>query len=1032
MALKGLPCLRVLAVDPTASIMKCAALEDSPIKRRELRLVSGLDPQKAYAEQKRITTVPAKESVKLGDVTTARFESYDTVAKVYRLFSTLNADSAFADFSFVSNWPDLDTKEQRRLYSKYACHELSFFLYHKDRPFFDAVIAPYLKNKKDKTFLDRWLMGDDVKGYLEPWRFARLNAVERVLLGKRLREQEASVMRDTRERADLLLPDMETFNRRFDTAVQIGSLEMRDGDVALGVDKLREDRETEGKKDLRMMEQTAAAPAEAPSAVRLGLSEVSSAMRKNSLNSARQRGVSAADEKAKDSMAVAAKGLLSDVQAAASPVVQLEPERVFFDARRKDRETARRFFRQPEKTREWAENNYWHLPIGQQLDQLVKVNAFWSDYAAHDGKTPFLSKAFPEATSNFTEMMLALAVLDVPFKAAAHEEKLDGVSYTLQAESPLVLFHREIGEAVCAEVPGGVLVAQHFFRADDRERFENNERFDKLVTDEFLPQVVYGAQIVLTNPTGNRQKLHELLQIPAGAVPVKTAFYTRGSYVVLEPYTTQKQEYFFYFPSTGTFPHYPVSLASNDRVVGRAKPTIFNVVSKLSKVDTASWAWISQNGSEDDVIAFLKSANIHRLDLEEIAWRMKDRSFFKMVTSLLEKRHVYHDVLWSYGLLHNDPATIREYLRHSPFADRCGLCLNSTLLTLNPVERFVYQHLEYSPLVNPRAHPIGVNRTLLNTPFREQYQRFMKVLGYKTKPDDEDALATACYLALQDRVGEALTWFGRVDRKAIQEHLQYDYFDAYLSLCKGDVETARKLAKRHEHEGVDRWRERFTQVLAQLDEAAGGAGASGKDNRDRSQGDLAVTEPVLEMQVEAGRIRLDTRNIASCMLNFYPMDIELLFSRSPFLQEGAAQFSYIRPLLSRTVAVPVGQAGVTVELPPEFMTRNVMVEALACGVRKTQAYYANTLNVQMIENYGQLAVTHAETRKPVSGAYVKVYAKMPNGKIKFFKDGYTDLRGRFDYASLNTDELENTERLSVLVLSDAFGAVVREAPPPKR
>jgi hypothetical protein len=109
-----------------------------------------------------------------------------------------------------------------------------------------------------------------------------------------------------------------------------------------------------------------------------------------------------------------------------------------------------------------------------------------------------------------------------------------------------------------------------------------------------------------------------------------------------------------------------------------------------------------------------------------------------------------------------------------------------------------------------------------------------------------------------------------------------------------------------------------------------------------------------------------------------------------------------------------------------------MVEAVAAGVRKTQAYYANTLKVQMIESYGQLLVTQTQTGKAVSGAYVKVYAKMNDGTVKFFKDGYTDLRGRFDYVSLNTNELEDSQRLAVLVLSDVFGAVVREAPPPKR
>ena len=88
--------------------------------------------------------------------------------------------------------------------------------------------------------------------------------------------------------------------------------------------------------------------------------------------------------------------------------------------------------------------------------------------------------------------------------------------------------------------------------------------------------------------------------------------------------------------------------------------------------------------------------------------------------------------------------------------------------------------------------------------------------------------------------------------------------------------------------------------------------------------------------------------------------------------------------------------------------------------------------MQLVESYGQLVVTRADTGKPVPSAYVKVYAKTSEGKVKFFKDGYTDLRGRFDYASLNTNELDNTARLAVLVLSDTFGAVVREAPPPKR
>lgn len=63
--------------------------------------------------------------------------------------------------------------------------------------------------------------------------------------------------------------------------------------------------------------------------------------------------------------------------------------------------------------------------------------------------------------------------------------------------------------------------------------------------------------------------------------------------------------------------------------------------------------------------------------------------------------------------------------------------------------------------------------------------------------------------------------------------------------------------------------------------------------------------------------------------------------------------------------------------------------------------------------------------------YIKTYARMRDGSIKFFKDGYTDLRGRFDYLSLNTSELDAVDKFAILILNEDYGAIVREAAPPK-
>ncbi len=1021
--LHGLPLLRVLALDPTSAVMRQIALEETPLELRELRLVNGLDPAQTFAEQKLISPLVAGQTATIEDVVSSRFENCDTVAKAYRLLATLNDDANFTEFGFITGWHKLTPERRRELYSKYACHELSFFLYHKDRQFFDELIAPYLRNKRDKTFHDHWLLGNDLTPWLEPWRFGRLNAVEKILLGKRLAARRDAITRDARERVAIIPPDMELFNHRFDTAIRGSALDS-DSTLTESILSVRENaaarapavmRGVYGSRSPEQRGDAFAARAAAPAARPAAALDAAKTVRSPVVLGRRQR----AQKEAQSGE------VLYDLEAGMDP----------FAGEIEERQLMRRFFQKLDQTEEWAENNYWHLPIEQQVADLVKLNRFWSDYAAHDDRTPFLSPALIEAVSNFTEMMLALAVSDLPFEAAEHEEKLEDVSYSLAAASPALLFHREIRPAERIEIPGGILVAQQFFRADDRYRIEDGERFDKLVTDEFLPQVVYGAQIVLTNPTGNRRKLQALCQIPVGAMPVQSGLQTRGFHTVLEPYSTETRELYFYFPSTGDFPHYPVTVAVEDKVVGSAAPQVFHVVEELTQIDTTSWPWISQNGTPEQVLEYLRTANLARIEdaLSEIAWRMKERSFYDEVLKILGSRHIFDQTLWSYAIYHNDQPAIAEYLRHTSFADHCGLWLISPLLQLDPVERFDYQHLEYSPLVNPRTHALGAQRTILNRRFREQYQQFMRVLGYKPQLDAADTLATAYYMLLQERTGEAIEWFARVERNRIASAMQYDYLAAWLALAQGEAAAARRHAAPYAEHGVNRWRNRFSQLLGFVGQVEGRAAvAADPEKRDQAQAELAATEPALELLVEAGRIRLDTRNLSEVTLNFYPMDIELLFSRSPFLQDGAAQFSWIRPVMSRTIPIRAAANPTQLDLPREFTSRNVMVEALGKGIRRSQAYYANTLKVQVIENYGQLVVTHAGTGKPVARAYVKCYARQNGGAVSFLKDGYTDLLGRFDYASLNSNELDNAERISLLIMSDDYGTLVREAAPPKR
>ena len=120
------------------------------------------------------------------------------------------------------------------------------------------------------------------------------------------------------------------------------------------------------------------------------------------------------------------------------------------------------------------------------------------------------------------------------------------------------------------------------------------------------------------------------------------------------------------------------------------------------------------------------------------------------------------------------------------------------------------------------------------------------------------------------------------------------------------------------------------------------------------------------------------------------------------------------------------------DLPAEFQNANVLVEVRAAGITRRQAYYANSLTAHFIESYGQVQVTETAGGKPLPRVYVKVFARLPNGQVRFHKDGYTDLRGRFDYASLSGEGAANADRYAVLVLSDDRGAMTREVEPPQR
>ena len=62
---------------------------------------------------------------------------------------------------------------------------------------------------------------------------------------------------------------------------------------------------------------------------------------------------------------------------------------------------------------------------------------------------------------------------------------------------------------------------------------------------------------------------------------------------------------------------------------------------------------------------------------------------------------------------------------------------------------------------------------------------------------------------------------------------------------------------------------------------------------------------------------------------------------------------------------------------------------------------------------------------------MKCFCETNSGAIKFYKDGFTDLRGKFDYVSLNTDLVSEVKKFSILMVSEKYGSIIATCNPPK-
>ena len=476
-----------------------------------------------------------------------------------------------------------------------------------------------------------------------------------------------------------------------------------------------------------------------------------------------------------------------------------------------------------------------------------------------------------------------------------------------------------------------------------------------------------------------------------------------------------------------------------------------------------------------NIINYFNNDIFNEEDIRNVLYLLKnDKDFYFKFINTLRNRGYYNHNVWSFAFHHKDEKGIKEYLKtNNNIKNDLGYDFKSSLYSYNEIDDAkINPHLEYSPLYNARKHPFGnkgdKNETnIANKEFNETYRKFIVNLLSVQQLSIKEKLQLTYYLILQDRMEEALDIYKKIKNEEIDDNkdksykIQYDYINAYLDFCFGypDFKLAKSICDKYKDFPLIHWREKFEEIEDELFEYEGKEKVSmdkistENDNKKALTKELKEKEPKISFTIDNkdGKIFIIHSNISQIDIKFYLIDLETMFTKDPKISEimnkdknnenndnndMKKQFGFVQANYSETIKIPEDKINkhdnsTSYEIPKEYRNKNLFVEIKAESLKLFDIYLSSNLYVVITESLGELKVID-NNLKPIIKAYVKVYVELNNNdEVQFYKDGYTDLNGKFNYLALNTDQLKNSKKFYIFVSEEKQGAIIKECYPPK-
>jgi len=331
-------------------------------------------------------------------------------------------------------------------------------------------------------------------------------------------------------------------------------------------------------------------------------------------------------------------------------------------------------YEQLEATSEYMETHYYNTKLsgGFSTVGLIQDNAFWADYAEfllnrQSENEPFLSAKFTECSSPI-QSFFAFCVLGMDFETAnsAHSFVADesrGVHIT--AGSNLILYKKEIKE-VQVHLRNDFMVCHRYHREDQYGKSTKTDD-DEAIPNEFLINVPYRCQVIMTNVSPQPKEFNLLYQIPHGSLPMRYSKQMKSEPRTLRPYSTEFLDFYFYFPEAGVRGHYPSNVSIDERVTARGEFNRLNVVKKRTIEKAENIDDLVQVGTPQQILEFIRTTNLFDqtkgFNFQKILFLCKEKDFWTSLIQILRQRNIYDQSVWQYALVHKtDIPAIREYL----------------------------------------------------------------------------------------------------------------------------------------------------------------------------------------------------------------------------------------------------------------------------------------------------------------------------------------------------------------------------------